>query len=77
MGGWESERRTGSCSSRKSPVDLPSLCLGHLAGRIISLSWHPAGTLIAAGMVDMIRIFDANTGEDGSGGEWTGLVESL
>ncbi|KAM8891989.1 LOW QUALITY PROTEIN: U3 small nucleolar RNA-associated protein 4 homolog [Spinachia spinachia] len=30
--------------------------------RIISLSWHPSGTLIAAGMMDMIRIFDANTG---------------
>lgn len=32
-------------------------------GRIISLSWHPAGTLIAAGMMDMIRVFDAETGE--------------
>uniref|UniRef100_A0A3Q3VKZ8 Uncharacterized protein n=1 Tax=Mola mola TaxID=94237 RepID=A0A3Q3VKZ8_MOLML len=31
-------------------------------GRIISLSWHPSGTLIAAGMMDMIRIFDAKTG---------------
>ncbi|XP_068579098.1 U3 small nucleolar RNA-associated protein 4 homolog [Cebidichthys violaceus] len=31
-------------------------------GRIISLSWHPSGTLIAAGMMDMIRIFDAVTG---------------
>ncbi|KAM6926737.1 U3 small nucleolar RNA-associated protein 4 homolog [Lycodopsis pacificus] len=31
-------------------------------GRIISLSWHPSGTLIAAGMMDMIRIFDAETG---------------
>lgn len=31
-------------------------------GRIISLSWHPSGTLIAAGMIDMIRIFDAETG---------------
>lgn len=33
-------------------------------GRIISLSWHPSGTLIAAGMMDMIRIFDAETGEE-------------
>lgn len=33
------------------------------SGRIISLSWHPSGALIAAGMMDMIRIFDANTGE--------------
>lgn len=32
-------------------------------GRVISLSWHPSGTLIAAGMMDMIRIFDAETGQ--------------
>lgn len=38
--------------------------LWHLLGRIISLSWHPSGTLIAAGMMDMIRIFDAETGEE-------------
>ncbi|XP_068459150.1 U3 small nucleolar RNA-associated protein 4 homolog [Clinocottus analis] len=31
-------------------------------GRVISLSWHPSGALIAAGMMDMIRIFDAETG---------------
>ncbi|RVE72156.1 hypothetical protein OJAV_G00059200 [Oryzias javanicus] len=31
-------------------------------GRIISLSWHPSGARIAAGMIDMIRIFDAETG---------------
>ncbi|XP_029993194.1 U3 small nucleolar RNA-associated protein 4 homolog [Sphaeramia orbicularis] len=31
-------------------------------GRVISLSWHPSGSLIAAGMMDMIRIFDAETG---------------
>ncbi|XP_069385015.1 U3 small nucleolar RNA-associated protein 4 homolog [Paralichthys olivaceus] len=31
-------------------------------GRIISLSWHLSGSLIAAGMMDMIRIFDAETG---------------
>ncbi|XP_024138290.1 U3 small nucleolar RNA-associated protein 4 homolog [Oryzias melastigma] len=31
-------------------------------GRIISLSWHPSGARIAAGMIDMIRIFDAKTG---------------
>ncbi|KAI3371763.1 hypothetical protein L3Q82_024314, partial [Scortum barcoo] len=31
-------------------------------GRIMSLSWHPSGKLIAAGMMDMIRIFDAETG---------------
>lgn len=31
-------------------------------GRIVSLSWHPSGTLIAAGMMDMIRIFNAETG---------------
>ncbi|XP_054633681.1 U3 small nucleolar RNA-associated protein 4 homolog isoform X2 [Dunckerocampus dactyliophorus] len=30
--------------------------------RIISLSWHPCGTRLAAGMMDMIRIFDAETG---------------
>uniref|UniRef100_A0A8C7ZHY2 UTP4 small subunit processome component n=1 Tax=Oryzias sinensis TaxID=183150 RepID=A0A8C7ZHY2_9TELE len=32
-------------------------------GRIISLSWHPSGAQIAAGMIDMIRIFDAETGK--------------
>ncbi|XP_040894438.1 U3 small nucleolar RNA-associated protein 4 homolog isoform X1 [Toxotes jaculatrix] len=31
-------------------------------GRIISLSWHPSGKLIAAGMMDMIRVFDTETG---------------
>uniref|UniRef100_A0A8C7Q5Q8 UTP4 small subunit processome component n=1 Tax=Oncorhynchus mykiss TaxID=8022 RepID=A0A8C7Q5Q8_ONCMY len=31
-------------------------------GRIISLSWHPSGTHIAAGMMDMIRVFDVPTG---------------
>ncbi|XP_034541161.1 U3 small nucleolar RNA-associated protein 4 homolog [Notolabrus celidotus] len=31
-------------------------------GRIISLSWHPSGTHIAAGMMDIIQIFDAETG---------------
>ncbi|KAM4618414.1 U3 small nucleolar RNA-associated protein 4 homolog isoform 2-T2 [Polymixia lowei] len=30
--------------------------------RILSLSWHPSGTMIAAGMMDMIRIFDAQSG---------------
>ncbi|XP_031420781.1 U3 small nucleolar RNA-associated protein 4 homolog isoform X2 [Clupea harengus] len=31
-------------------------------GRILSLSWHPSGTKIAAGMMDMIRVFDVKTG---------------
>ncbi|XP_029953074.1 U3 small nucleolar RNA-associated protein 4 homolog isoform X1 [Salarias fasciatus] len=31
-------------------------------GRIMSLSWHPDGTRIAAGTMDMVRIFDAETG---------------
>ncbi|KAK2841753.1 hypothetical protein Q5P01_011953 [Channa striata] len=31
--------------------------------RIISLSWHPSGTLITAGMMDMIRVFDVETGQ--------------
>ncbi|CAL1595253.1 unnamed protein product [Knipowitschia caucasica] len=31
-------------------------------GRIISVSWHPSGTKIAAGMMDMVRVFDAETG---------------
>uniref|UniRef100_A0A673ZEQ6 UTP4 small subunit processome component n=1 Tax=Salmo trutta TaxID=8032 RepID=A0A673ZEQ6_SALTR len=35
-------------------------------GRIISLSWHPSGTQIAAGMSDMIRVFDVPTGELGT-----------
>nr|XP_057931377.1 U3 small nucleolar RNA-associated protein 4 homolog [Doryrhamphus excisus] len=30
--------------------------------RIVSISWHPSGTCLAAGMMDMIRIFDAETG---------------
>ncbi|XP_077568215.1 U3 small nucleolar RNA-associated protein 4 homolog [Stigmatopora nigra] len=30
--------------------------------RIMSLSWHPSGKLLAAGMMDMIKIFDAETG---------------
>uniref|UniRef100_A0A6Q2YNC7 UTP4 small subunit processome component n=1 Tax=Esox lucius TaxID=8010 RepID=A0A6Q2YNC7_ESOLU len=34
-------------------------------GRIISLSWHPSGTRIAAGMMDMIRVFDVLTGDVG------------
>ncbi|KAI5623877.1 U3 small nucleolar RNA-associated protein 4-like, partial [Silurus asotus] len=32
-------------------------------GRIISLSWHPSGLRIAAGMMDMIRIFDTERGQ--------------
>ncbi|XP_063052900.1 U3 small nucleolar RNA-associated protein 4 homolog [Engraulis encrasicolus] len=31
-------------------------------GRVLSLSWHPSGTRIAAGMMDMIRVFDVQTG---------------
>ncbi|XP_037538529.1 U3 small nucleolar RNA-associated protein 4 homolog [Nematolebias whitei] len=31
-------------------------------GRIVSLSWHPSGAQIAAGTMDMIRIFDTETG---------------
>ncbi|XP_064169648.1 U3 small nucleolar RNA-associated protein 4 homolog [Anguilla rostrata] len=31
-------------------------------GRIVSLSWHSSGTQIAAGMLDMIRIFDVQSG---------------
>lgn len=34
-----------------------------LAGRVLSLCWHPSGTRIAAGMMDMIRVFDVQTGE--------------
>uniref|UniRef100_A0A8C1ZJH7 UTP4 small subunit processome component n=1 Tax=Cyprinus carpio TaxID=7962 RepID=A0A8C1ZJH7_CYPCA len=30
--------------------------------RIISLSWHPSGSKIAAGMMDMIQIFNVETG---------------
>uniref|UniRef100_A0A3B5BA00 UTP4 small subunit processome component n=1 Tax=Stegastes partitus TaxID=144197 RepID=A0A3B5BA00_9TELE len=30
--------------------------------RIISLCWHPSGAQIAAGMMDMIKIFDTETG---------------
>ncbi|XP_037110960.1 U3 small nucleolar RNA-associated protein 4 homolog [Syngnathus acus] len=31
--------------------------------RVISLCWHPSGTQLAAGMMDMIRIFDVETGQ--------------
>lgn len=31
-------------------------------GRIVSLSWHPSGSRIAAGMMDMIRVFGTETG---------------
>ncbi|XP_018594780.1 U3 small nucleolar RNA-associated protein 4 homolog [Scleropages formosus] len=31
-------------------------------GRVLSLSWHESGTRIAAGMLDMIRIFDVQSG---------------
>ncbi|XP_067245321.1 U3 small nucleolar RNA-associated protein 4 homolog [Chanodichthys erythropterus] len=31
-------------------------------GRIISLSWHPSGSKIAAGMMDRIQVFDVETG---------------
>lgn len=37
--------------------------LSRQKGRIISLSWHPSGTQIAAGMMDMIKIFDIETGQ--------------
>lgn len=53
---------------RGATVDSVHSCLTlnwlHLAGRIISLSWHPSGTQIAAGMMDMIKIFDTETGEE-------------
>ncbi|XP_072551252.1 U3 small nucleolar RNA-associated protein 4 homolog [Salminus brasiliensis] len=32
-------------------------------GRILSLSWHPSGSRIVAGMMDMIRVFDTETGQ--------------
>ncbi|XP_047008751.2 U3 small nucleolar RNA-associated protein 4 homolog [Ictalurus punctatus] len=32
-------------------------------GRVLSLSWHPSGSRIAAGMVDMIRVFNIETGQ--------------
>ncbi|XP_036391319.1 U3 small nucleolar RNA-associated protein 4 homolog [Megalops cyprinoides] len=31
-------------------------------GRVISLSWSPSGTQIAAGLLDTIRVFDVQTG---------------
>uniref|UniRef100_A0A671MKR7 Uncharacterized protein n=1 Tax=Sinocyclocheilus anshuiensis TaxID=1608454 RepID=A0A671MKR7_9TELE len=31
--------------------------------RIVSLSWHPSGSKIAAGMMDMIQIFNVETGK--------------
>ncbi|XP_076841705.1 U3 small nucleolar RNA-associated protein 4 homolog [Brachyhypopomus gauderio] len=32
-------------------------------GRIVSLCWHPDGSKLVAGMMDMIRVFDAGTGQ--------------
>lgn len=52
---------THSCLGRQGVHYDVFLC--DFLGRIISLSWHPSGTLIAAGMMDMIRIFDAETGK--------------
>lgn len=37
--------------------------LSRQKGRIISLSWHPSGKQIAAGMMDMIKTFDIETGK--------------
>lgn len=37
--------------------------LSRQKGRIVSLSWHPSGTQIAAGMMDMIKTFDIETGQ--------------
>lgn len=36
--------------------------LDRLKNRILSLSWHPSGAQIAAGTLDMIRVFDVNSG---------------
>ncbi|XP_059917134.1 U3 small nucleolar RNA-associated protein 4 homolog [Gadus macrocephalus] len=33
-----------------------------LKSRVLSLSWHPSGTQIAAGTMDMIRVFNVTTG---------------
>lgn len=32
-------------------------------GRILSLSWHPSGTHIAAGSIDCISVFDVKSGD--------------
>lgn len=37
--------------------------LARQKGRVISLSWHPSGLRIAAGMINMIRVFDTETGK--------------
>ena len=39
-----------------------------LAGRILCLSWHPSDTHIAAGSVDIVRVFDVRSGNSCSGG---------
>lgn len=33
------------------------------AGRILCLSWHPSGTHIAAGSIDILRVLDVGSGE--------------
>ena len=38
-------------------------CHCTLLGRVLSLSWHPSGTQIAAGTMDMIRVFNVDSGE--------------
>lgn len=32
-------------------------------GRILSLSWHPSGTYVAAGSIDYISVFDVKSGD--------------
>lgn len=44
-------------------------------GRILSLSWHPSGTHIAAGSIDYISVFDVKSGDCFSQFIWdVGLV---
>uniref|UniRef100_A0A6I8PBN5 UTP4 small subunit processome component n=1 Tax=Ornithorhynchus anatinus TaxID=9258 RepID=A0A6I8PBN5_ORNAN len=36
--------------------------LGHQKGRVLSVCWHPLGSLIAAGSINLIRILDSKSG---------------
>lgn len=47
-------------------------------GRILSLSWHPSGTHIAAGSIDYISVFDVKSGDCFSQFIWdVGLVSQI
>ena len=52
-----------------------SFLLFNSQGRVLSLSWHPSGTHVAAGSIDYISVFDVKSGDCFSQFIWdVGLV---